>query len=305
MLRAASFALLATLTVGCGARSDLLGSTDASGGGAPTTSGDGDGGGATSSSSTSATSTSSTGGEDPLPPECEDDQRFVFIVSYDELFAFDPATMSVTSRGAIGCDVSTMGIDRHGLAYTPGGDGLVRRFDVRDPVCEDVGYLSTAEFGFWSFMVAFALDETFGETETMYLMDRSLDDAMPSTGLATVDPSTLELRYVGPFENEILAIEPATSNDGRLFGFAVDLDGLRDIVEIDKATAQFLWSVPLGDVGDFSYFAQAFWEGSLYVFTGDELGTRVTIVDVATQAQRYAGYLPGLSVIAAGVTTCP
>src|SRR5262249_30240567 len=127
---------------------------------------------------------------------------------------------------------------------------------------------------------------------------------MFSKGLATIDTTTLNLSYVGPYSPALPRAELTGTGDGRLFAFSLDLPGPGShISEIDKTTAKILSSDALPIANQNDAFAYAVWGGSFYVFSSPGGASDVTRYDPNTKMLQQVGIHPE-TIVGAGVSTC-
>src|SRR6185436_6387709 len=123
-----------------------------------------------------------------------------------------------------------------------------------------------------------------GPDERLYVAESSFGTTL-SKGLATIDTSTFEMSFVGPFDPDLAnAVELTGTGDSRLYGLFIDTKKgyTTNIGQLDKASGQ------VHDVQMFSSglaidsFAFAFWAGQFYVFHAPSMsGTTVTRFDPA------------------------
>jgi hypothetical protein len=241
-------------------------------------------------------------------PECDPEALYVYLITSETiLYRFDPATNTMTSKGAISCPAEggatpfSMGVDRTGRAFVVYNDGELFAVEVETAACTDIGYEQNQE-DFDVFGMGFAIDDD-QMGETLYVAEITFGE--DSLGLGTIDTQTLDLDFVAPFSTTFgSAIELTSSDDGRLFGYNLDEFGAGGwVIQIDKATAEILETtfLPVGNSGALA-FAQ--WGGDFYIFTTPGGGgTTVTrydpddgsVVEVATLNE---------TVVGAGVSTC-
>jgi hypothetical protein len=151
--------------------------------------------------------------------------------------------------------------------------------------------------------MGFAINDDM-QGETLHIAE--INFGGPSLGLATIDTTTFDMHYIGPFsENLGNAIELTSSDDGNLYGYFLNANGPGGfVVEVDKQTAQILSSVPLPAGGQGSALAFAYWGGDFYVFTSD--GNQLTTVTRYRPTDGSVEVVATLNrtVVGAGVTTC-
>lgn len=242
---------------------------------------------------------------DGLPP-CDLDLLYIYLVTSEtDLYRYRPDTGEFSLVGNLACSGNaapfSMGVARSGSAYVLYGDGEVFRVSTGDASCESTDWIPGSG-GFTTFGMGFAIDDDM-QGETLHVAEINFQG--PSAGLATIDTDSFDIDYIGPFsENPGDAIELTSSDDGRLYGYFLNSSGPGGfVVEIDKATAEILSSVPLPAGGQGSALAFAYWAGDFYIFTSDGGETTVTrykpsdgSVEVVTTLSR--------TVVGAGVSTC-
>ncbi|HVY47567.1 MAG TPA: hypothetical protein VHB21_16875 [Minicystis sp.] len=253
------------------------------------------------------------GGPDAPPPEdcVEAGVTYVYLVTEtNSLLAFYPPSLSVSKIGAIDCPAKggatpfSMGVDRAGIAYVVFDDGELFRVSPADASCSPTPFVP-GQHGFTTFGMGFSADMTDpGETLFVSQIDFAGSGAS-SKGLATIDTSSFELSFIGPYSADVGAMELTGTGDGRLFGYALKPNGAGGaVLELDKQTAAILSRVPL-PVGDSSSaLAFAFWGGDFYIFTTNQGGgtdvTRYRPADGAIDVVATIGEV----VVGAGVSTC-
>ncbi len=245
-----------------------------------------------------------------ISPGCDAGVTYIYGVTTDStLVSYYPPTGGLTAIGTIDCPVQTpgaspysMAVDRAGTAYVVFDDGNLYQVSTADASCAATSFV-VGQHGFVTFGLAFSADTT-GPGETLFVAEE--DSIGPSLGLATIDVTTLDLSFVGPFSAPLGPTELTGTGDGRLFGFSVDFPGPGSHVsQIDKTTADVLSSVPLPFGGFDDADTWAFWGGSFYIFDAPGTATATTITrfnpgDGSTEmVATYAA-----PIVGAGVSTC-
>ena len=308
-MRSSLLCLIPWLLVSCGARTELpTGSTSAGGnageggsgasvqvvGGAATVGGGGEGG---------------EGGVGGVQRECDPETtQYVYLVTSDEeLFSYFPETGAIEFRGQLDCPAGmqqpfSMGVDRLGTAYVGYTDGSLYKVSTLDASCEETDF-EPGQQGFFTFGMGFALDSVGGSKDTLFVAEISFNGA--SKGLATIDPDSLLLNYIGPFsENFSDRLEMTSASDGNLYGYFLNNTGTGGwVVEIDRNDATILSSTFIEAGNGPSALAFAWWGGDFFIFTGDDNGTTITRFDPDTQTVQVVGSI-GAVVVGAGVSTC-
>lgn len=299
---AASFGLIVLLT-GCGAEGG-----EASG--SPTVDA---GRSDTSTSSSTDSGSGSDGGfavDAPLADVatggdvCAEETKRVYVVSKQkDLYRFDPAALTFTKVGALGCDAGSatpfsMAIDRKGLAWILYSDGRIFHASTKDASCTVSKYAADQE-GWHTFGMAFAADTA--TTETLYVAE--MDKA-----LGKIDTATLKLSPIGAYGKTSVPAELTGRGDGKLFAFfqrtSFSTAGPR-ISELDPKTGKILTekNPPGVDVGSGWAFAQ--WGGSYWLFTAaSTTSSKVTEYDFDANTAKDVVADVGFKIVGAGVSTC-
>jgi len=251
------------------------------------------------------------GNEGGSPPECEPGTLLVYLVSQnDNLYRYNPATGALVLKGTLECDTMgnaspfSMSVDRVGRAYVVYTDGNLYRVDVGDASCEPTEY-EPAQLDFFTFGMGFARDLE-NETDQLFVSDISISGTPEalSQGLATIDTETMTLSLVGTYDTALTnRMEMTSSNDGNLYGFALDQVSGGSIVRLDKTNADVLEQtfLPIGTPG--AALAFAFWSDDFYIFTTGGNGTLVTRYRPADGSVVQTQEL-GDVIVGAGVSTC-
>lgn len=247
--------------------------------------------------------------EDALP-DCDPDALFVYLVTSErDLYRFNPDTLEFSLRGTLACpsdgDPFSMGVNRKGRAYVLYNDSRLYKVRVDNAACEDTDF-EPGQNGFDFFGMGYALDGS-EEGERLYVAEISFQN--PSEGLGRIDPSTLELEFINPF-NPVLgnSIELTSADDGELYGYFISPAGDGGwVVRIDKESGDILDQTKLnaGGGGGASALAFAYWGGDFYVFTSAD-GTQTTVVTRYRPSDGTETVITTLNrtVVGAGVSTC-
>jgi hypothetical protein len=245
----------------------------------------------------------------PPPPLCSDaGVTFIYVVSQQNgLYSFYPPTGEFTLIGTINClgaapgtTPYSMAVGRGGTAYVVFTDGHLYKVSTATAQCEATNFV-VGQHGFVTFGMGFSSD-TNDPGETLFVAEADFNG--PSQGLATIDTTTLQLSFVGPFSTPLGRSELTGTGDGRLFAFSLDNPGPGcHLSQLDKATAAVLSTTHLavGDVND--AFAYAFWGGSFYFFTAPGGPTTVTQYNPAANTLIPVAMNPE-TIVGAGVSTC-
>jgi hypothetical protein len=267
------------------------------------------GGGAASTADGSTATGFETAGSGTSVNDCADDARLVYLVSNaSELLRFDPATLSVTLIGKLGCSVDggpavgtptpvSMAVERNGTAWVLYDDGTMHLVDVATAGCDRSMFQKKQVLGFDTFGMGFVSNAVGTNAETLYVA------AHDGSALGIIDRQTLKLERVGEYSGNLDGSAELTgTGDSRLFGFF--LTNPVQLVELDKVTAKTKSQSDLGlTIGD--AWAFAFWGGDFWLFTSDNRPT--------SEVHRYrpsTGQLElmipdvGYEIVGAGVSTC-
>jgi hypothetical protein len=248
-------------------------------------------------------------GPDVPPLTCEEaGVTFIYVVSsQNTLFSYYPPSGVFTPLGTINCPGTfgatpfSMAVDRGGTAYVVFTDGQLFRVSTATAACKATGFVP-GQSGFGTFGMGFS-SNTDDPGETLFVA------ASPSTGtsagLASIDTSTLDLSFIGPFSSPLGRTELTGTGDGRLFGFSIDTSGAGSFLsEIDGTTAKILSSKPISVGGPSDAFAYAFWGDAFYFFTASGgAPTQVTRYNPQDQSLVTVGSLID-TIVGAGVSTC-
>jgi hypothetical protein len=278
---AASLLSLASLSFGCGARSQLDGLSPAEEGGG--------------------------GGMRPLSKTCQEQGiTYIYVVMDDKsIYAFDPPSATFAPRGVLGCmdndQAFSMAVDRKGVAFvefTPfsqlGNDNLYE-VDTKDGTCVPTIYQPDKAFD--AFGMGYVANTNNGG-ETLYL-------ASADGILATLDTKTFARTEIGTFSKPLGEAELTGTADGRLFAFGLDKNtGMTTLAEVDPKTAEVLsdQGLPIGQ--NTSAWAFANWGGDFYFFTTQNgVNSIVTKFDPNAHVFTHVADAPG-KIVGSGVSTC-
>ena len=241
---------------------------------------------------------------------CAADTKLVYVISRDSyLYKFDPPSAAFTAVGRVDCfnggsQVFSMTVDRSGTAWVLYLDGGIYKVSTKDATCALTGF-NGGQKGFDQFGMAFSSD-TPGGPESLYASD------LAGKGLARIDPKSLVLSYVGPYDGAVSGRAAALTGtgDGHLFGFFTTTPAR--VGEIEKKTAHVPSSVSLTGINTGTDWAFAFWGGDFYLFTGDQGGglPQSGSTSTVTRYRPADGSLvtvvknAGFYVVGAGVSTC-
>ncbi len=249
--------------------------------------------------------------------DCPDaEATLVYLVtSQHELYAFYPPALSFRLVGNLECPIGpggatpfSMAVDRRGSAYVLYTDGRLFRVSTLDASCTATSYRPNQN-GFSTFGMGFAADDVPGN-ERLFVAEsggfQTPGEERDSTGLASIDTTSLVLSFVGVFNPPIPRAEFTGNADGRLFAYwpvgTSQPQGY--IAEIDKRSGevQARSEVPVGSRSD--AFAFAFWGGDFWMFNSDGMGpTALSRFRPLNGSTITAATFPS-SIVGAGVSTC-
>ncbi|MFO0591687.1 MAG: hypothetical protein U0441_29340 [Polyangiaceae bacterium] len=244
--------------------------------------------------------------EDALPI-CDPDVLYIYLVTSEtDLYRYRPDTGVFSLVGSLSCPSGgspfSMGVSRTGIAYVVYNDGSLFKVDTKDASCDFTDWVPGTG-GFNTFGMGYAIDDD-KMGETLHVAEINFQDV--SKGLATIDTTTFDLGYIGPFSvNPGNALEMTSSDDGFLYGYFLKADGTGGvIVQIDKHTADIVDQIEVSAGSSSSALAFAYWGGDFYIFTSD--GSQVTTVTKYAPSTGTESVVATLNrtVVGAGVSTC-
>lgn len=232
------------------------------------------------------------------------------ITEQGDLYSFYPPTLAFTFIGSIQCASATnqpfsMAVDRAGIGYSVFQDGTLHVIDMATAACKDTTFIPDQD-GFLTFGMGFVAN-TGDAGETLFVAegDVTMSPRPNSLGLATIDTTSLALRFVAPFQPPNPGPELTGTSSGQLFGFYTnnDVSGSH-IIQIDPETGEQLQDFPLMVGSPIDGYAFGYWGGVFWVFTTpDGVNTTVTRFDPATSSETNVMTL-NQGVVGAGVSTC-
>lgn len=252
---------------------------------------------------------------DVIRADCPDaDATLVYVVSMDHrLYSFYPPTASFQFIGTLDCPTSdgvfSMAVDRKGTAYVLYNNaatptvGTLFRASTRTAACVALPQYQPDQQGFNVFGMGFATVGG-GPAEKLYVL--GAPDFSGSSGLATIDTTTLKLGFVGDNNPPLFGGELTGTGDGRLFSFYLYGSMQQPFIgEVDENTGHVKSETQLSGFGTVGAFAVAFWGGDFYVFTTPGGGgpSSVTRYRPADKSTVVVGSI-GVTIVGAGVSTC-
>lgn len=257
----------------------------------------------------------------PVPPDvfrsdCPDaESLLVYVISDDyQLQSFNPDNGQFRTIGRITCPAQSgetpfsMAVDRKGTAYILFTDEKIYRVSTATAACIDTSYVPRQQ-NFARFGMGFATNSV-GPTETLYVSGDpdNVGNGQPTgaPGLASLDPSTFKLTFVG-VDSRLQSAELTGTGDGRLFAFYRDQtdDTTSNIGEVRIDNGKIQGERHFATVDQGRGWAFAFWGGDFYMFHAPGGTTTVTrwrptdnsVATIATAP-------PGVRIVGAGVSTC-
>ncbi|MDI1449064.1 hypothetical protein [Polyangium sp. 6x1] len=233
---------------------------------------------------------------------CAEEAKLVYIIGQDnELYSFNPPTLEVKLIGVIDCPTGGLGtpfsmaVDRKGTAWILFSDGRIYHVDVKTAACAATTF-APGQQGFSTFGMGFVSDSKGSSAETLYVADYN------GKGLARINTQTLELSFVGPWDQLSGAAELTGTGDARLFGFFNYTPII--IAEIDKASGNILSQAPQPSVSIGSGWAFAFWGGDFWLFTSPTGDSQIQQYRPSTGTTTVVKTGLGTNIVGAGVSTC-
>jgi hypothetical protein len=275
-------------------------------------------GGFGGSSSGSSGGIGKDGGATPLP-ECAEETKDIFVISEEKtLYSFHPPTLAFKNLGQLSCPTggsppTSMAVDRNGIAWVRFGGDLdtsLWKVSTKDLSCEPTAFVPpvTTDGSFNKFGMGFATASKGGSAEELFISDNG------GGGLAKIDTSTLETKFVGPYTGDLQGktSELTGTGDGKLYGFFVSAPAV--IAEISKGTGEIIDPKPLAGTYAGNAWAFSFYGGDFYVYThsdgnggGPPLaggGSDVTRFRPSTGEVAIVKPKVGFKIVGAGVSTC-
>jgi hypothetical protein len=242
-----------------------------------------------------------------VPEDTPDECKAVFVVSaQNRLYAYKPQEDVFEQRGVLQCPSPStpfsMAVSRQGIAHVVFQNGQMFRVDTKDASCEKTAYQPNQDPGFRRFGMGYAPDPK-GPGEKMFVAEISFRSS--SKGLATIDPKTNELSYIGKFSaNPGLALELTPSGAGPLYGYFLNYPGRGGtLVKIDTENGDILESTPLNIGTNSSSLALAWFNGYFFIFTSTRGGTEVSRYDPKEKKLEVVASI-NQTIVGAGVSTC-
>lgn len=218
-------------------------------------------------------------GGDASACPCAPNTEFIHLLgiglhSSEELWRFDPATLSFVQVADISCEgqighLYSMAVSRNGRAYIESTwQTDIFEVDINNGECLDPGYAADMEAPWDWFGMSFASNGRDDPCDRLYTATNTPGsaEAMLCSGCGTlgqIDPPDMAHAEIGPLD--FSGGELAGTADGRLFAFAGSSPA--KLIELDKETGALLEVTDLPGLELTSTFAFAFWGGDFYFFT--------------------------------------
>ncbi len=244
-----------------------------------------------------------------VPEDTPEECKAVFVVSaQNRLYAYKPQEDIFEQRGVLRCPSTfgatpfSMAVSREGIAYVVYQNGRLFRVDTKDASCEPTAFKPNQAPGFRRFGMGYAPNPK-GAGETLFVAEISFRRV--SKGLGSIDPSSNELSYIGPFSmNPGLALELTPSGSGPLYGYFLNDPGAGGtLVKIDSENGKILESTPLSVGTHSSSLALAWFNGYFFIFTSTRGGTEVHRYDPQKKQLKVVAAIDQ-TIVGAGVSTC-
>lgn len=239
---------------------------------------------------------------------CPEETQYVYVVTAgEELFKFDPPSLTFASIGHINCPNAGMGtpysmsVDRKGKAWVVFNNGKLFNVDTKTAACAGTAF-SPGQYGFMTFGMGFSSNAVGSAEETLFITQSDLSASV--TGLAWIDLNAMQVHPVGGYDSLSARAEMTGTGDARLFGA---FEGQPYVVaEIDKSNAKILSKAPQNVINyppGSSNFAFAFWGGDFWLFVGP--GTSTDVFQYKPQAGTTTKVTSvSYQIVGAGVSTC-
>jgi hypothetical protein len=292
-----------------------LGCSSASGGGGGGGGGFGTGatggmafGGGSGGGSGGVVLTGGTGGTGGGNVGCSAESQYVYVLDSDAmLHKFDPPTLAFSPVGKLNCPAGfldtpfSMAVDRNANAWVVYTNGTLFKVDTKSAACTPTSFVP-GQAGFVTFGMGFSTEGAGSTKDTLFVSQS--DFLGGTTGLATIDTTSLVLTPVGMYDQMTARAELTGTGDGRLFGA---FEGAPYVVaEIDKSSAKILSQAPQSQIQAApggSNFAFAFWGGSFWLFVGP--GTSTDVFQYDPKAGSTVKHkTESFAIVGAGVSTC-
>ncbi|NUO49144.1 MAG: hypothetical protein HOV80_09840 [Polyangiaceae bacterium] len=260
---------------------------------------DGTGGSGTDTGASSSSTGAFQGTGGGNHEDCAAGTEFIYLIGQDgQLIRFDPENVAFSPIGVLSCPNGdspfSMTIARDGYAWVEYSNMRLYRVDIATAACTPTDYVPN-QVGFQRFGMGMVAASPESE-ETLYVAD------FDGVGIAKLDRQTLQLTFVGAFDQIFGAAELTGTADGRLVGFFPS-ESPAVIAEIDPASGSILSVIPQPVTAGFGW-AFAFWGGDFYMFTApDGNMSRVDRYRPSDGTTTFLVNVPTV-IVGAGVSTC-
>jgi hypothetical protein len=242
-------------------------------------------------------------GTDPLPDDCADSAKVIYLVTQENyLYSFDPrmdGTSAYNRIGTLSCETAStpqsMSVDRAGKAYVFYSSGHLYFVSTTTAQCTPTNYQHpvTPAKSSYQLGMGFTAKVPSSSEQVLYI-------ASPDFGLATVDLQTLAPTKLNVLSSTLA--ELTGGPDARLFIYA---SSTTELSEIDRSTYQ-IQLLHKFNQKNVTAFAFARYAGVFYVFTagGSSSRTVTTMFDPQTNMESVRDADIGVIVVGAGQSTC-
>jgi hypothetical protein len=241
----------------------------------------------------------------PVPTDCPDaGATLVYVITdANELYSFYPPTLAFTDIGTVTCPSKSspfsMAVNRLGVAYSVFQDGNLFQVSTANAACTATTYVPDQQ-GFMTFGMGYAGQPDGGDT--LYVAEGHYTGN--SKGLGSIDTTSFDLSFIGPFSPPLTQCELTGTGDGRLFAFCLPSGTSGStLAEIDPTNANVIAADTLTVGGPNDSFAYAFWGGEFWIFTAPGSTSTVTEYNPVTTVETAVTSLPA-AIVGAGVSTC-
>ncbi|MSP25491.1 MAG: hypothetical protein EXR75_10070 [Myxococcales bacterium] len=239
--------------------------------------------------------------------DCSDAAKLVYLLTdTNEIYSFAPLDKKLTKLGALNCPTpmqpNSMAVSRDAVAwinYVGFGDveGALFRVDLATLSCEAQPAVKLNSN--WARLgMGFSTDGVDSTSETLYVASVS---AAGQLGKIANGAVTAIGSFTGIFAGQ--SAELTGTGDARLYAFFTTTPV--HAVELGKANAGILSSVPLPTVEVPSAWAFSFWGGDFYLYTASFTNSRVNRYR-PSDGSVDTSYISdtGMRIVGAGVSTC-
>jgi hypothetical protein len=260
-------------------------------------------------------------------PACSREAASAIHLIDDEarLYRFTPEDLAIQSMGEIYCPVvgggphnplgpMSMSVDRSAVAWVLYTNGKIYLASLEGEDCIETAFIPN-QHGFDTFGMGFAADGPESETETLFAMTGSYDDAEGDHELGWIDTVTLDLEPIGPGPGRA---ELTGNGLGELWGLFPRSEPM-SIHQLSRDTGETLQSYEFTiDRSELPECTQdvclapptawdfAFWGGRFYLFIEFQEAPSTNVYVFTPSTGELSEVLTdiGFTVVGAGVSTC-